>query len=93
MSRKRRGAWPSCKRKNPNSAAFLDELEALGVVPNGPLEGLCDFPSVRDGREVFLCWKLGEPEVCHWHEKNAGFAGRQSLDAPTIPVRPARRPR
>ena len=73
--------------------AYLEELEALGVVPNGPLEGLCDFPSVRDGREVFLCWKLGEPEVAHWHEKNAGFAGRQSLDAPAIPVRPARRPR
>lgn len=61
---------------------YLDELEGLGVVPNGPLEGLCDFPSLRDGREVYLCWKLGEPEVLHWHEKSAGFAGRQPLNAP-----------
>ncbi|GAC1333616.1 MAG: DUF2203 domain-containing protein [Isosphaeraceae bacterium] len=73
--------------------AYLEELEALGIVPNGPLEGLCDFPSTRDGREVFLCWKLGEDEVSHWHEKNAGFAGRQSLDAPPTPVRTSRRPR
>lgn len=73
--------------------AYLEELEALGIVPNGPLEGLCDFPSLRDGREVYLCWKLGEDEVSHWHEKNAGFAGRQSLDAPPAPPRVPRRPR
>jgi hypothetical protein len=41
--------------------------------------GLIDFPTLWEGREVFLCWKLGEPEVAHWHEVEAGFAGRQSL--------------
>jgi hypothetical protein len=36
-----------------------------------------------DGREVYLCWRLGEPEVAHWHELNEGFAGRQKLMTPT----------
>ena len=62
-------------------ATFIEELNKLGVELKGP-DGLCDFPSVRDGREVCLCWRLGEPAVAHWHEKNAGVAGRQPLDAP-----------
>lgn len=41
--------------------------------------GLVDFPTIWEGREVFLCWKLGENEVGHWHEIDAGFAGRQPL--------------
>ena len=61
-------------------ATFIDELNRLGVDLKGPSEGLCDFPSIRDGREVYLCWRLGEAGVTHWHEKNAGFAGRQPLD-------------
>jgi len=61
---------------------FIDELNRLGIVLKGP-DGLCDFPSLRDGREVCLCWKLGEPQVTHWHEKNAGFDGRQPLDRTT----------
>ena len=61
---------------------FIEELTRLGVMLKGP-DGLCDFPSLRDGREVCLCWKLGEPQVTHWHEKNAGFDGRQPLDRPS----------
>lgn len=41
--------------------------------------GLIDFPTVWEGREVYLCWKLGESEVNFWHEVDAGFAGRQPL--------------
>jgi hypothetical protein len=59
--------------------AYLDELEKLGVELKGP-DGLCDFYSLRDGREVYLCWRLGEPEVAHWHELEAGFGGRQPLN-------------
>jgi hypothetical protein len=60
---------------------YVDELRELGVEPkNGP-EGLVDFPSKIDGRVVYLCWKLGEPEVLYWHELDAGFGGRQSLTA------------
>ena len=60
---------------------YVEELRELGVDPkNGP-DGLVDFPAVIDGRPVYLCWKLGEPEVLHWHEIDAGFGGRQSLTA------------
>ena len=65
---------------------FIEELTRLGVELKGP-DGLCDFPSLRDGREVCLCWRLGEPAVAHWHEKNAGFAGRQPLDRPSSRTR------
>jgi len=60
---------------------YIDELRRLGVEPKGALEGLVDFPAVLDGKLVFLCWKLGEAEVTHWHDLEAGFAGRQSLVA------------
>lgn len=59
--------------------AYVDELRELGVEPKSGPEGLVDFPCLLDDRLVFLCWKLGEGEVSHWHELNAGFAGRQSL--------------
>lgn len=63
---------------------YVQELRDLGVEPkNGP-EGLIDFPSLLDGRIVFLCWKLGEAEVLHWHELDAGFRGRQSLVAGSV---------
>ncbi|WP_435006467.1 DUF2203 domain-containing protein [Tundrisphaera lichenicola] len=58
---------------------YIEELTRLGVELKGP-DGLCDFPSLRDGREVYLCWRLGETQVTHWHEKNAGFSGRQPID-------------
>ncbi len=58
--------------------SYIDELKRLGVELKGT-DGLCDFYSMMDGREVFLCWRLGEPEVSYWHELDAGFAGRQPL--------------
>jgi hypothetical protein len=64
--------------------AFVDELLALGVEPKSAPEGLVDFPSMMDDRLVFLCWKLGESEVLHWHELDAGFRGRQSLTAGSL---------
>jgi hypothetical protein len=63
---------------------FIAELRALGVEPKGAMEGLVDFPSLMDGRIVYLCWRLGEPEVLHWHELEAGYAGRQSLTAGSV---------
>lgn len=59
---------------------FVDELTRAGVELKGP-DGLCDFPSLRDGRPIYLCWRLGEPSVQHWHEIDAGFTGRQPLEA------------
>ena len=58
---------------------YIDELLELGVEPKNPLEGLVDFPCEIDGRIVYLCWKLDEPQVLFWHELDAGFAGRQPL--------------
>jgi hypothetical protein len=55
------------------------ELRQIGVELKDYFTGLIDFPSLRNGRPVYLCWRLGEPEVGHWHELDAGFAGRQRL--------------
>lgn len=63
---------------------YVSELRELGVEPKGAVEGLVDFPALRDGRVVYLCWKLGEPEVAFWHELEAGYAGRQPLVAETV---------
>ncbi len=58
---------------------YVRELEELGVELKNPPEGLVDFRCLMDGRVVYLCWKLDEPEIHHWHELEAGFAGRQPL--------------
>ncbi|HWG44654.1 MAG TPA: DUF2203 domain-containing protein [Gemmataceae bacterium] len=58
---------------------YEHELKKLGIELKDYFTGLIDFPSVMDGRVVYLCWRLGEPEVAHWHELEAGFAGRQKL--------------
>ena len=63
---------------------YVEELRELGVEPKNGTEGLVDFPALIDGREVYLCWKLDEPEVLFWHEQDAGFAGRQSLTAGSV---------
>ena len=58
---------------------YVQELNALGVELKDFYTGLVDFPAWMNGHEVYLCWRLGEPEVGHWHEVDAGFAGRQKL--------------
>lgn len=58
---------------------YAGELRELGVELKDALGGLVDFPGWMDGRVVYLCWKLGEPEVAHWHELDAGFAGRRAI--------------
>ena len=62
---------------------YADELRQLGVEPKGAAEGLVDFPAMLNGRLVYLCWKLGEPEVQYWHDLEAGFQGRQPLGKQT----------
>ena len=56
---------------------YVDELTKLGVDLKDPETGLVDFTGMHQGREVSLCWRLGEGKVEHWHELNAGFAKRQ----------------
>lgn len=60
---------------------YAAELRDLGVELKDGLTGLVDFPSRMDDRVVYLCWKLGETEVLHWHELDAGFSGRHPLTA------------
>jgi hypothetical protein len=58
----------------------MSELEAMGVQLKDFERGLIDFPSLRDGRVVLLCWQLGEgDELEWWHDMDAGFAGRTPL--------------
>ncbi len=63
---------------------YVDELLQLGVEPKNGSLGLIDFPAEIDGRQIYLCWKLGESEVLCWHELDAGFAGRQPLTAGSL---------
>ncbi len=58
----------------------LDELEQVGCHFKGFEDGLVDFPSLRDGRVVYLCWQHGEADVSHWHEVDDGFPGRRRLE-------------
>jgi hypothetical protein len=63
---------------------YVEELRQIGVEPKNPAEGIVDFPAKLEGRVVYLCWKLGESEVLHWHEVDAGFAGRQAIFAQVV---------
>jgi len=58
---------------------FQQELERLGILLKDRRLGLVDFPGEMNGRQILLCWRLGEPEVQFWHELDAGYAGRQPL--------------
>jgi hypothetical protein len=59
---------------------FIEELRKIGAELKDPATGLVDFPAVVNGREVYLCWRLGEPKVGFWHDLEAGIAGRQALN-------------
>lgn len=62
------------------------EIEGRGLrFPQGGLEhGLIDFPTVWEGRRVYLCWKRGEPIIEAWHEVDGGFSGRRTLTAEQV---------
>ncbi len=75
------GGWPGAA---PADAAVrldmgLRELQALDIVVRDLEQGLIDFPAVKDGEEVYLCWLQGEPRIDHWHRVDAGFAGRRPI--------------
>jgi hypothetical protein len=67
------------------SGGFLElresmlELREREIVLRDLDRGLVDFPALRDGREVYLCWEEGESEIAFWHEPDTGFAGRRPL--------------
>ncbi|MCP9440307.1 MAG: DUF2203 domain-containing protein [Nitrospira sp.] len=61
-------------------SASLRAIHELGVVVKDIDLGLCDFPHVRDGRVVYLCWKLGEKEIRWWHELTTGYKDRRPIE-------------
>jgi hypothetical protein len=60
-------------------ARAIDEIVEYGVEVKDIDEGLVDFPALRHGETVLLCWRLGEDEVRYWHTVEDGFAGRREL--------------
>jgi hypothetical protein len=59
---------------------LIEKVQGMGIEVKDVEAGLIDFRSIREGREVYLCWKLGEEHVSYWHEIDTGFAGRQPLE-------------
>jgi hypothetical protein len=57
----------------------LEAVNGMGILLRDADTGLVDFPATVDGADAFLCWRLGEPAVAHWHPVDTGFAGRRPL--------------
>ena len=60
-------------------ALTLEQLEDRDIVVRDLDSGLIDFPSLFGGEEGYLCWRVDEPEVGHWHGLGAGYSGRRRL--------------
>ena len=73
----RRGVTDSADR----ISAYLDEIQAIGCLFKGFDAGLVDFYTLREDRLVFLCWRVDEAHITHWHEVDAGYSGRQPIDS------------
>jgi hypothetical protein len=88
-------AWPAIQKSAGNGGnralsnmvqdfekfdELIHRIQATDVLIKDINLGLLDFPALKDGREVYLCWQYGEGEIAFWHEIEAGYAGRQSID-------------
>ena len=88
-------AWPAMQKSAGNGGnralskmvqdfekfdALIHRIQATDVLIKDINLGLLDFPALKDGREVYLCWQYGEGEIAFWHEIEAGYAGRQPID-------------
>jgi hypothetical protein len=83
-SRVNRGEYISVRARRDTSAAALkealDQIEQMGVMVKDLDIGLIDFLTLYQGREVCLCWKLGEDRIRFWHGTEEGFRGRREID-------------
>jgi hypothetical protein len=68
------------QRERVEIARCVNEIHGRGAIVKDLDEGLVDFPALRGGEEILLCWRLGEDVVAHWHGLEEGFAGRKPLD-------------
>jgi hypothetical protein len=60
-------------------AAAVARIDALGITLRDIERGLIDFPALSAGRQVWLCWQLGESDVAFWHDLETGFGSRRPL--------------
>jgi hypothetical protein len=69
------GAWPGRTRARAAVVATLgfERLEELDLLVRDLEAGLIDFPALRDGREIYLCWQVDEPTVGRWYATETGF--------------------
>lgn len=89
-------AWPAMERSAGNGGnralsnmvqdfekfdALIHRIQETQVLIKDINLGLLDFPALKDGREVYLCWQYGEGDIAFWHEVEAGFAGRQPIES------------
>lgn len=87
-------AWTAIEKSVGNGGSralsrIVQDFEKLDILVHQILDtgvlikdvniGLLDFPALKDGREVYLCWQYGEGEIAFWHEIEAGYAGRQPI--------------
>jgi hypothetical protein len=61
-------------------ASLIHEVNSHGCILKDVSQGLVDFPHMKDGREVYLCWMMGEKSIGWWHERDSGFSGRQPIE-------------
>ncbi len=75
--------WSTKREKWASTLArvgeLIDRLNDWAIQVRDINTGLIDFPAERDGEPIWLCWRLGEPDVAYWHSRDEGFAGRQPL--------------
>ena len=57
----------------------VDEILDQGIIVRDIARGLVDFPSMRDDRDIYLCWIGGEEQIKYWHEIDQGFSQRQTI--------------
>ena len=72
---------------------IVNRIQETGVLVKDLDVGLVDFPSLVDGEEIYLCWKLGEDHIDFWHGIDEGFTGRKPLDNPETGRTPPQGPR
>src|SRR5512142_1199724 len=87
--------WPAIERSagnggNATLSRIADDFSRLDALVHKVLDtgvqvkdiniGLLDFPALRNGEEVLLCWKYGEDKIGFWHDKEAGYAGRRPIE-------------
>ncbi len=78
----RNGGWENSAFYLEHSSKInriLDKILATGAVVKDLQKGLVDFPHISEGKEIFLCWEMGEKEIKFWHDLESGYSGRQPL--------------